>query len=51
MDDSEVTFFQSLVDLRELLTSDYTGDHAEMKSLVDDNLTKMLKKNLEKDKK
>jgi len=44
MTDYEVNLFQSLVDLREQLIGDYTGDYSEMKALVDKVLTKMLTK-------
>lgn len=44
MSEQEIDIFQTLVDLREQLSSDYTGDFTSMKSEVDKAIMELLKK-------
>ena len=48
MNDNDVIILQTLVELREQLVGDYTGDYSDMKTLVDQILTKLLNKQLKK---
>ncbi len=49
MNDNEIVLFQTLVELREQLTSDFRGDYTVMKDLTDEVITKLLKKQLKAD--
>ena len=44
MTEHEVIILQTLVDLREQLTSDYTGNYSDMKYEVDQAIYSLLKK-------
>lgn len=49
MDENEIIYFQSLVQLREQLVEDFRGDYTEMKDKVDEALLRIIEKNLKEE--